>query len=278
MRFIFILLIGILVCTSVFANTGAGYTEVNSATGWKIWKKELNGGAIYVQEIDITKRQLRFVHETPNIDVFPKFILKDKFASMSNVLSLSNGAFFEDTSGNNTGLSYGYKVQWNTFTHGWSTPRDESSLRMFVYNIHSGTGITPPSRSVKIVPYSRAEFDNFSNQTVVVGLSPYYNADGTNWSKRSTSKIGRTFIGVRGNIVYILNADEITQNNARLELFSSFGLYNDQIIMLDGANSTQLSFKKRNGQQEDFTGCRFNPLSITCIRGDRLVPQAIAVF
>lgn len=268
-----ILFILSLLFANVQANTGAGYTEINSATGWKIWKKELNGATIHVQEIDVTKRQLQFVHNNPNGDIFSKFLVKDKYASLGGRLSLSNGAFFE-SSADTTGLSYGYKVGLTTYTHGWSTQRDYSSLRMLVYTSHPSV---PTARSVKVVPYSKSEFDLSSTQNALVGLSPYYNADGTDWSKRSTEKIGRTFVGVKGNILFILNTDKMTQDNTRLELLNNFGVDNNNIIMFDGATSTQLSFKKKDGGQEDFVGCRTQSLcAFEWIY--RKIPQGIAVY
>lgn len=264
-----------MLCVNVQANTSAGYTEVNSATGWKMWKKEVNGATIYVQEIDVTKRQLQFVHNAPNGDIFSKFLVREKYSSLGNRLSLSNGAFFEDTEKPTTGLSYGYKIGSITYTHGWSTQRDLSSLRMLIYTSHP---TIPTARSVKIVPYSKSEFDLSSTQNALVGLSPYYNADGTDWSKRSTDKIGRTFVGVNGNILYILNTDQMTQQAVRLELISSFiGLYDSNIIMFDGSSSTQLSFRNKAGtMQTNLYGCKY---PIVCApEKDRQIPQGIAVF
>lgn len=276
MKKIIVVLLGILVSMNVLANTQAGYTLINSTNGWKLWKKNIDSTNIYVQEIDVAKRQLDFVNETPtgkNGDLFPKFFVRDKFKT-KNYLSLSNGAFFED-SNDPTGLSYGYKTVFKTYTNGWSTARDEKSLKMLVYTL---IPTAPNVRTVKVEDYSKEDFNFSKNQYVLVGLSPYYNADNEKWGKRSKDKLGRTFIGVKNNTLYILNTDKMTQDNARLELFSSFGLYHENMIMFDGSSSTQLSFKEKNGNQTNFIGCRYD-LNLICYReSDRKVPQAIAVY
>lgn len=277
MKNIIVVLLGILVSMNVIANTQEGYTLINSTNGWKLWKKNIDSTNIYVQEIDISKRQLDFVNEVPtgeNGDLFPKFLVQDKFKT-KNYLSLSNGAFFEDTKNINTGLSYGYKSIFKTYTHGWSTTRDEKNLKILVYTLIPSV---PNVRSVRVEDYSKEEFNSSKNQYVLVGLSPYYNADNTDWSKRSKSKIGRTFIGVKNNTLYILNTDKMTQDDVRLELFSSFRIYHENMIMFDGSSSTQLSFKEKNGVQSNFIGCSFNYYLNCKKESDRKIPQAIAVY
>lgn len=246
-----------------------GFETVNSKPGWTIWKKSQNGGDVYVQKIDLNQRSIQFINNTKQNGSFPSFLIQDKFATMS-VLSLSNGSFMNEINSANAYISYPYK-NGSLIDDGHATKSEYSSRELRVFYTSSD------GKNVSIVKYYHPGFIQQSHTgNYMTGVTPYHNQGG-----RMHEKIGRTFIAIQGNkTVYLLNAEKLTQDEARLNLMN-FVINESDIVMLDGSISTQLSYKTSLNQTIDMQGCKIQiPGACKVIEwvSNRKVPQAIAVY
>lgn len=236
---------------------------INQKDGWKIWINESKN--VYIQEIDITKRRLDIIIEEKQ-SVSPygykTFDLQSKFSShrknKSGILSMTNASFFErDIKKAYNGISYPF---YNGIykENGWSTESAEKNeLRIITW------GLNAPYNQMYAKVENYNKFDNYP-MFHLTGKNPEYDQGG-----KKNQEIKRTFIGVKDNrYIYILTGDKLTQSDAKITM-QNFGLYESDIVMLDGSNSTQLSFiNKNNIVWNEFTS----------FLNDRNIPQALAVF
>lgn len=257
-------LLTILVSFSTYSAISYDYSIINQKDGWKIWRNENEN--VYIQEIDITKRRLDIIiEEKQNVNPYgyKTFDLQKKFSSLvsknTGVISITNGSFFErDIKKTHNGISYPF---YNGVfkENGWSTQiSEDSELRIISWGISKAPYI---GSIAKVEKYNK--FDNYS-MYYLTGKNPEYNQGG-----KKNQEIKRTFIGVKDNrYIYILTGDKLTQSDAKITM-QNFGLYESDIVMLDGSNSTQLSFiNKNNIVWNEFTS----------LLNDRNIPQALAVF
>lgn len=256
-----------------FAQPG-DYTLVNQKPGWKIYKKGSGDDVIYVQEIDINKARVSFIDKGSNSSgAFLKFPMLTMWNSSSSVAySISNGSFFEQTTGIYDGIAYPYKSSSKVKTYGWSTQRDINSLKMLVLSYDTSSGSY--KYTAKVLPYSKSVFDQVKNTDILTALN-------INFNKYSIGNIGRTYIGVKSDYsgndyVYILNGKSLTQTEAKDELLNYY-IDENNMIMFDGSGSTQLFFKNSANSTEYIYGCASIYPKI-CGEDKRQIPQAIAIL
>lgn len=243
----------------------SGYKEIHSQKGWRIFGKDTESNdAIYVQEIDLNKAKIILYDHHKQADLFEKFKSIDVWPGLAKQLgaySLSNGSFFDSKANNPTGLSYPYKVGGQVKSGGWATNTDKPDVRMLTIQ-YTSTGYV-----AKIVPYNTQILNNKNIPDILGGLQ-------INFDKGIDSSIGRTFVGVIQNFLYILNGASLTQPKAREQL-QLFHITLENMMMLDGAGSTQLHFRNALGQTKSLYGC----ISSTfCLADERIIPQAIVVM
>lgn len=260
------LFFALLISFNCFAYGPIDFELINSKPGWKV----LSNNEVYIQEIDLRSRNLVIITgEKQNKDpwAFSKLDLKTKFAqlSKSGALSLSNGSFFDNTEkvySTHAGISYPFKNQYFK-EHGWSTDKDMKNLKVFAW------GIFPPftQKSARVVDYYDGFEDDYFYQAsnYITGKINTFNQDGA-----MNNKDYRTFIGVKNNhLVYILNGKNLTQSDATYYL-KMCGLYESDIVMLDGGGSTQLSFINKNNTISNIFSYFYS--------NDRNIPQLLAVY
>lgn len=259
----FLFCVIILLSFNSYSAVTYDYSIVNQKDGWKIWRND--NKTVYIQEVDITKRQLNIIIEGKQNEHpygYKTFDLQDKFSLLRSnspsILSMTNASFFErDVKKKYNGISYPF---YNGIykENGWSTESaEEGELRIITW----GRLLPYSGMSAKVEKYNK--YENY-NSYYLTGKNPEYNQGG-----KKNLEIKRTFIGVKDNrYIYILTGDKLTQSDARITL-QNFGLYESDIVMLDGSNSTQLSFiNKNNLILNEFSSAFSN---------DRNIPQALAV-
>lgn len=263
----------------VFANNN--YSLIKSNTRLKIYKKQVKYSTYYIQSIDVNKARIHFVDWKKSNENFIKSSLTNAWKSLnSRAYSLSNGSFFDKGANGLYNMSYPYKSDGIIKSMGWSTFREKDKLKMLSLGTESNTNIF--KYTAKVFQYDELLFKSISYPDVLVGLDPTFN-------KNASSEIGRNFVGVKEysyqenrfspvyktHLVYILISNAITQKDALNELIK-LGVYETDIVMFDGSESSQLAFFDNNNSTVEMYGCTSG--DSRCISDKRSIPQAIAVL
>lgn len=250
------------------------YSKIKTDIGWTLYKK--NDNNIYIQAIDLQKVNLNFNHgdhifRTGKGDYFKTYSLEEYWTmvtkSSSNVLSITNGVFFEQEKTDlYNALSFPYKTFGKIWTKEFST--GYINQRKILVIQRNCTILTPECASIK--QYSDYDFNNSEND-VIVGLDQNVDQGSYLIGKKPNVKMGRTFVGTSiydtsSKMIFIVNAISITVPDLIQELYK-VGL--TDLMMLDGNGSTQLAYSGNK-----IYGCT-TPLY--CTPDMRKVPQFLVV-
>jgi hypothetical protein len=203
-----------------------GFELLNNSPGVQVYRRD-NGLQSYVTVLNLAKGELRNLtgEVTPEKLVNHRSLLDYWQAAKQQPTQrqakvVINGTFFAQYN-RPTDIAFGLKTDGRLITYGYGLQEFPELNKTVAWN--SATG------EFQIAPYAKATFDGrFPN---VVG------ALDVNAGKRAGQYLPRTFIGNRGQQVFIFSSNYARQIDA-VRALQGFGA--ESIAMLDGGGSTGL--------------------------------------
>jgi hypothetical protein len=258
----------------------SGYSLIDNGAGVQLFKK--NGQDVFVQRIDLSRAELKFVQTSisdcssenlrcDDYNFVPKFNVQtsssfwNQYRNQSKIFSITNAAFFDNSSSsgpftNRNSISFPVKSNGELITCGHDNEAerrpytraftiDNNRASMFSYE-HGGN-------------IGRSNISNFfkSYDDVMVGYMP---STASVLNLTPLAHRGRTILAIDQNdnrIAYLYSAKARTQPLAVGDLMTSFNCTESKILLLDSGGSASL----HTTQGSSFT---FN----------RAIPSFIAVY